>query len=167
MLRATWQFTLCWRSKSWPGLGINSRAWHSFLYNIYNFLPAIHTQGLMCIIVVMEHQTFISFPMFFFFHYCCCSIRQAAEQKNMLNKDIFSNCLVLNNFHSWKVFLWEILGCFFREMFGYTFNLLYESSGLGHGDYFFRKIDRSWRNMEMHKWKWMLLGALGCTNNGI
>ena len=29
--------------------------------------------------------------------------------------------------------------------------------------FFFCKIDR--RNMEMYKWKWMLLGALGCINN--
>jgi hypothetical protein len=27
------------------------------------------------------------------------------------------------------------------------------------------KIDRSWRNTEMYKWKWMVLGALGCMNN--
>ena len=27
------------------------------------------------------------------------------------------------------------------------------------------KIDRSWRNMAIHKWKWMVLGPLGCMNN--
>jgi len=30
---------------------------------------------------------------------------------------------------------------------------------------FFGKIDRSRRNMEIYKWKWMVLGALGCINN--
>ena len=30
---------------------------------------------------------------------------------------------------------------------------------------FFRKIDRSWRNMEIYKWKWKVLGALGCMDN--
>ena len=27
------------------------------------------------------------------------------------------------------------------------------------------KIDRSGRNMEIYKWKWIVLGALGCMNN--
>ena len=36
---------------------------------------------------------------------------------------------------------------------------------LSHGNYFFGKIDRSGRNMEIYKWKWMVLGALGCINN--
>ena len=31
--------------------------------------------------------------------------------------------------------------------------------------HFFGKIDRSWRNMEIYKWKWMVLGFLGCMNN--
>ena len=29
----------------------------------------------------------------------------------------------------------------------------------------FGKIDRSWRNVEIYIWKWMVLGALGCVNN--
>ena len=29
----------------------------------------------------------------------------------------------------------------------------------------FGKIDRSQRNIEIYKWKWMVLGALGCMNN--
>ena len=32
-------------------------------------------------------------------------------------------------------------------------------------DVFVGKIDRSRRNMEIYKWKWMVLGALGCINN--
>ena len=31
--------------------------------------------------------------------------------------------------------------------------------------YFFGKIDRSRKNMEIYKRKWMVLGALGCMNN--
>ena len=31
--------------------------------------------------------------------------------------------------------------------------------------FFFDKTDRSQRNMEIYKWKWMVLGALGCMNN--
>ena len=30
---------------------------------------------------------------------------------------------------------------------------------------FLGKIDRSLRNMEAYKWKWVMLGALGCVNN--
>ena len=42
----------------------------------------------------------------------------------------------------------------------------YEGWGLSHGNYyFFCKIDRSWRNMELYNWRWMVLGALGCMNN--
>ena len=26
-------------------------------------------------------------------------------------------------------------------------------------------IDRSWRDMEIYKWKWVVLGALACMNN--
>ena len=37
--------------------------------------------------------------------------------------------------------------------------------GLSHGNYIFGKIDRSRRNMEIYKGKWMVLGALGCINN--
>ena len=42
---------------------------------------------------------------------------------------------------------------------------LYEDWGLSHGNYFFDKIDRSRRNMEIYKWKWIVFGALGCMNN--
>ena len=31
--------------------------------------------------------------------------------------------------------------------------------------FFMAKIDRTRRNMEIYKWKWMLLDALGCINN--
>ena len=42
----------------------------------------------------------------------------------------------------------------------------YYVCGLIRGKYFFfGKIDRSWRNMEIFKWKWMVLGALGYKNN--
>ena len=30
---------------------------------------------------------------------------------------------------------------------------------------FFSKIERSCRKVEIYKWKWMVLGALGCLNN--
>ena len=30
---------------------------------------------------------------------------------------------------------------------------------------FLGKIDIIWRNMEIYKWKWMVIGALGCMNN--
>ena len=30
---------------------------------------------------------------------------------------------------------------------------------------FFGKIGRSRKDMEIYKWKWMVLGALGCMNN--
>ena len=30
---------------------------------------------------------------------------------------------------------------------------------------FFVKIGRSWRNMEIYKYNWMILGAVGCMNN--
>ena len=42
---------------------------------------------------------------------------------------------------------------------------IYEGWGLSQGNYFFGNIDRSWRNMEIYKWKWMVLGAFGCTDN--
>ena len=42
---------------------------------------------------------------------------------------------------------------------------IYEGWGLSHANYFFGKIDISWCNMEIYKWKWMVLGALGCMNN--
>ena len=44
----------------------------------------------------------------------------------------------------------------------------YEGWGLSHGNYlffFFGKIDRSWTNLEIYKWKRMVLGALWCMNN--
>ena len=45
-------------------------------------------------------------------------------------------------------------------------SLLYEGWGLSHGNFFFFcKIDKSWRNMEIYKCEWMVLGALGCMNN--
>ena len=31
--------------------------------------------------------------------------------------------------------------------------------------FFVVKIDRSCRNVEKYKWKWMALGALGCVSN--
>ena len=31
--------------------------------------------------------------------------------------------------------------------------------------FFLDKIERSRRNVEIHKWKWMVLGALGRMNN--
>jgi hypothetical protein len=42
--------------------------------------------------------------------------------------------------------------------------LMYEGWGLCRGNYYFGKNDRSWRNMEILKWKWMVLGAFGCMN---
>jgi hypothetical protein len=42
---------------------------------------------------------------------------------------------------------------------------IYMDWGLSHGNYIFGKIDRSRRNMEIYKGKWMVLGALGCINN--
>ena len=44
---------------------------------------------------------------------------------------------------------------------------LYEGWKLSYGNYFFGKTDRSWRNMEIYKWKWMMLGALGCMDNAV
>ena len=41
----------------------------------------------------------------------------------------------------------------------------YEGWRLSHGNYFFGTIDRSWRNMEIYKWKWMVLGSVICMNN--
>ena len=38
--------------------------------------------------------------------------------------------------------------------------------GIGHGNFFFYKIDRSWRDKEIYKSKWMVLGALRCMNDG-
>ena len=48
-----------------------------------------------------------------------------------------------------------------------VFNIFqkYEGWGLSHANYFsFCKIDRSRRSMKIYQWKWMLLGALGCTS---
>ena len=42
----------------------------------------------------------------------------------------------------------------------------YEGWGLCHGNYFIcGQTDRSWRNMEIYKRKWMVSGFLGCMNN--
>ena len=43
--------------------------------------------------------------------------------------------------------------------------LIYIYKGEDYGNYFSPNIDRSRRNMEIYKWKWMVLGALGCMNN--
>ena len=31
--------------------------------------------------------------------------------------------------------------------------------------FFCLQVDRSWRNIKIYEWKWMVLGALGCMNN--
>ena len=48
--------------------------------------------------------------------------------------------------------------------YNYLFTLS-EGWGLNHGNYSFGRIYRAWRNMEIYKRTWMVLGALGCMNN--
>ena len=41
----------------------------------------------------------------------------------------------------------------------------YEGRGLSQGNFPLGKVDRSRRNVQIYKWKWIVLGALGCMNN--
>ena len=42
---------------------------------------------------------------------------------------------------------------------------LYEGWRLSHENYFYGTIDRSWRNMGIYKWKWVVLDVLKGMNN--
>ena len=47
----------------------------------------------------------------------------------------------------------------------YIIKRIYEGWDYVMANIFFGKIDISWRNMEIYKWKWMVLVALGCIDN--
>ena len=44
-------------------------------------------------------------------------------------------------------------------------SVLYINMRIKSWQLFFGMIDKSRRNMEIYKWNWMVLGALGCMNN--
>ena len=46
-----------------------------------------------------------------------------------------------------------------------SLNSVLRGLGIKLWELFFGKINRSWTNIEMYKWKWMVLGGRVCMNN--